>query len=159
MAGIEGEPDITTPLGFLGLTSISAIKLAVQLSKKYGVSLNAKEMVKTGTIQSVENEILAVMLSGGAAPAAEPAKQEAAVSRTFGLSAPQQGVYVDCLKNPASTIYRGDPARRETHPRRLCRGGSRPPRHSGLCGGQGLVRRDLRLLRHFLGGRTRPRGH
>ena len=105
MAGIEGEPDITTPLGFLGLTSISAIKLAVQLSKKYGVSLNAKEMVKTGTIQSVENEILAVMLSGGAAPAAEPAKQEAAVSRTFPLSAPQQGVYVDCLKNPASTIY------------------------------------------------------
>ncbi len=105
MAGIEGEPDITTPLGFLGLTSISAIKLAVQLSKKYGVSLNAKEMVKTGTIQSVENEILAVMLSGEAAPAVEPAKQEAAVSRTFGLSAPQQGVYVDCLKNPASTIY------------------------------------------------------
>ncbi|MBQ9892580.1 MAG: amino acid adenylation domain-containing protein [Bacteroidales bacterium] len=105
MAGIEGEPDITTPLGFLGLTSISAIKLAVRLSKKYGVSLNAKEMVKTGTVQSVENEILASMLSGEAAPAAGPARQEAAASRTFALSAPQQGVYVDCLKNPASTIY------------------------------------------------------
>jgi len=48
---------ITTVLGYVGLTSISAIKLAVQVNKRYGVTLDAKSLVKTGTLQSIENEI------------------------------------------------------------------------------------------------------
>jgi amino acid adenylation domain-containing protein len=94
---------VTTVLGYAGLTSISAIKLAVQINKRYGVTLDSKSLVKTGTIQSIENEILKAMLAGGAKPAAETTKAKAITSAP--LSYAQTGVYFDCLKNPASTIY------------------------------------------------------
>ena len=100
------EFGVTTPLGYAGLTSISAIKLAVQVNKRFGVSLDSKNLVKTGTIQSIENEILTAMLSGEHTEAKDTApsqKQESPTS--VPLSYAQTGVYFDCLKNPASTIY------------------------------------------------------
>ena len=59
VAGIIGNADfgITTVLGYAGLTSISAIKLAIQVNKRFGITLNAKSLVKNGTLQSIENEI------------------------------------------------------------------------------------------------------
>ena len=65
IAAIVGNTDfgITTVLGYAGLTSISAIKLAVQVNKRYGVTLDSKSLVKTGTLQSIENEILHSLLS------------------------------------------------------------------------------------------------
>ena len=106
VAGIVNNTDfgVTTVLGYAGLTSISAIKLAVQVNKRFGVTLDSRSLVKTGTIQSIENEILKQMLAGGNMPAAETAKT--AEARTSApLSYAQTGVYFDCLKNPASTIY------------------------------------------------------
>ena len=101
------EFGVTTVLGFAGLTSISAIKLAVQINKRFGVTLDSRNLVKTGTIQSIENEILKTMLAGGIVEAQGPASpapaQEARTSAP--LSYAQTGVYFDCLKNPASTIY------------------------------------------------------
>ena len=101
------EFGVTTVLGFAGLTSISAIKLAVQINKRFGVTLDSRNLVKTGTIQSIENEILKTMLAGGTVEAQGPASpapaQEARTSAP--LSYAQTGVYFDCLKNPASTIY------------------------------------------------------
>ncbi len=94
---------VTTVLGYAGLTSISAIKLAVQVNKHYGVALDSKSLVKTGTIQSIENEILKAMLAGGAKPGNETPKANAITSAP--LSYAQTGVYFDCLKNPTSTIY------------------------------------------------------
>ena len=95
---------VTTVLGYAGLTSISAIKLAVQVNKRYGVTLDSRSLVKSGTIQSIENEILKQMLAGGNMTAAETSKStEARTSAP--LSYAQTGVYFDCLKNPASTIY------------------------------------------------------
>ena len=95
---------VTTVLGYAGLTSISAIKLAVQVNKRYGVTLDSRSLVKSGTIQSIENEILKQMLAGGTMTAAETSKStEARTSAP--LSYAQTGVYFDCLKNPASTIY------------------------------------------------------
>ena len=96
---------VTTLLGYAGLTSISAIKLAVQVNKRYGVTLDSRSLVKTGTVQSIENEILKAMLAGGTQPAAEKPKAEAKVITSAPLSYAQTGVYFDCLKNPASTIY------------------------------------------------------
>ena len=60
VAGIIGNTDfgIMTVLGHAGLTSISAIKLAIQVNKRYGITLDAKSLVKNGTLQSIENEIL-----------------------------------------------------------------------------------------------------
>ena len=95
---------VTTVLGYAGLTSISAIKLAVQVNKRYGVTLDSRSLVKTGTVQSIENEILKALLEGSVETQnlASPA-QEARNSAP--LSYAQTGVYFDCLKNPASTIY------------------------------------------------------
>ena len=95
---------ITTVLGYVGLTSIMAIKLAIQINKRFGVTLDSKALAKTGSIQSIENEILTALMSGGAA------KQEAAETAhadmsNIPLSYAQMGVYVDSVKNPESTIY------------------------------------------------------
>ena len=116
VAGIVNNSDfgITTRLGYVGLTSITAIKLAVMVNKRYGVTLEARDLVKGGSIQSVENEILSSFLSAGdrktdAASArgkGEPAMQTVAGGgTTVGLSYAQTGVYFECMKNPASTIY------------------------------------------------------
>ena len=94
---------VTTVLGYAGLTSISAIKLAVQVNKRYGVTLDSRTLVKSGTIQSIENDILTLMLSGHATTQSSAAAGQARTSAP--LSYAQTGVYFDCLKNPASTIY------------------------------------------------------
>ena len=95
---------MTTVLGYAGLTSISAIKLAVQVNKRYGVTLDSRSLVKTGTIQSIENEILKALLEGSVETQnlASPSQE---TRKSAPLSYAQTGVYFDCLKNPASTIY------------------------------------------------------
>ena len=95
---------ITTPLSYVGLTSISAIRLAVQVNKQYGVELDSRQLVKSGTLQQIENQILEKMLQDGGGSGAE-VKPEKAVLTEAPLSYAQTGVYFDCLKNPVSTIY------------------------------------------------------
>ena len=109
IASIVNNKDfgITTVLGYAGLTSISAIKLAVQINKRYGVTLDSKSLVKTGTLQTIENEILTSLLEAKDAPApihdkeASPSKSQGKVA----ISYAQTGVYFDCLKDPTSTVY------------------------------------------------------
>ena len=112
IAGIVNTTDfgITTVLGYAGLTSISAIKLAVQVNKRYGVALDSKSLVKSGTLQSIENEILAAMLNGQSVAQQKPEKDSSLFTlhsslKTVPLSYAQTGVYFECLKNPTSTIY------------------------------------------------------
>ncbi len=96
---------VTTVLGYAGLTSISAIKLAVQVNKRYGVTLDSRSLVKTGNIQSIENEILQALLAGGTVETQNLASPAQEARNSAPLSYAQTGVYFDCLKNPASTIY------------------------------------------------------
>ncbi|MBR5169909.1 MAG: amino acid adenylation domain-containing protein [Muribaculaceae bacterium] len=96
---------VMTVLGYAGLTSISAIKLAVQVNKRYGVTLDSRSLVKTGTIQSIENEILKAMLAGGNAETQNEATSTHSALTRAPLSYAQTGVYFECLKNPVSTIY------------------------------------------------------
>ena len=110
---------VTTILGYAGLTSISAIKLAVQVQKRYNVALDAKSLVKTGTLQSIENEILKHVFTEGAsikngglatdvdsfASDAQPNSTSGIQHSSFPLSYAQTGVYFDCLKNPSTTLY------------------------------------------------------
>ena len=98
------EFGVTTVLGYVGLTSIMAIKLAIQINKRFGVTLNSKALAKKGSIQSIENEILTAMMSGGAAKQEEADAAHADMS-SIPLSYAQMGVYVDSIKNPESTIY------------------------------------------------------
>ena len=105
IAGIVGNSEfgITTPLGYAGLTSISSIRLAVQVNKRYGVALDSKSLVKTGTLQSIENDILSHLMAGEKSSTVSTKKGESKTS--VPLSYAQTGVYFECLKNPTSTIY------------------------------------------------------
>jgi len=105
VAGIVGNTDfgITTVLGFAGLTSISAIRLAVMVNKRFGVTLDSKSLVKSGTLQAIENEILSKLMSGETTAKADTPAHE--TRSCAPLSYAQTGVYFDCLKQPTSTIY------------------------------------------------------
>ena len=107
IASIVNSTDfgVTTPLGYAGLTSISSIRLAIQINKRYGVALDSKSLVKTGTVQSIENEILKQLLTDGNTPKPDSPKEEATDLTSAPLSYAQTGVYFECLKNPTSTIY------------------------------------------------------
>lgn len=98
---------IVTPLSYAGLSSISAMRLATQIYKRYGVRLDGKSIVKDGTIQDIENKILTDILAGNGKHATEEqaAHPQKAIATTYPLSHSQTGVYFDCMKNPTSTIY------------------------------------------------------
>ena len=97
--------DIVTTLGLAGLTSITAIKLATMVFKRYGVTLDSKTLVKTATVQSIENEILTHLLSQDASAATATPAAMAQKYTDAELTYAQTGVYFECLKNPASTVY------------------------------------------------------
>ena len=93
---------ITTDLRYVGLTSILAIKVATQIYKRYGVQLDAQLLTKGANIQTVENEILTAMLSGGTTVSTTDTTGQIASAP---LAYSQAGVYFDCMKNPTSTLY------------------------------------------------------
>ena len=101
---------ITTVLGYAGLTSIMAIKLAIQINKRFGVTLDSKSLAKTGTLQSIENEILRGMMEEGRGmrdevPGQARDEEKHADTNNIPLSYAQMGVYVECMKQPEATVY------------------------------------------------------
>ena len=102
--------NITDVLGYVGLTSITSIKLATLIYKKYGIQIPANTLAKTGTLQSIENEILEMWMSGGNKNenknenGNENENEKSSLS-SAPLTYPQTGVYLDCMKNPGSTLY------------------------------------------------------
>ena len=107
IAAIVNNSDfgVTTNLGYVGLTSISSIKLAVIVNKRYGVALDSRALVKNGSIQTIENEILKLLLSGKDITNKQQTSDLKQERHSAPLSYAQTGVYFECLKNPASTIY------------------------------------------------------
>jgi amino acid adenylation domain-containing protein len=100
------EFSITDILGFFGLTSISSIRLATLIYKKYGVQVDSKTLA-TGSLQSIENIIIRSLLERKDAPEETPAlgSQQPESVQTAELTYPQLGVYFDCMKNPGSVMY------------------------------------------------------
>jgi len=98
-----GDFPITLPLTSLGLTSISSLKLAIEVHKRYGVKLNNSELTHGATLQDIENTILDTLLRKG--PQEDPKPQEREEKLSAPLTGAQTGVYFDCRKNPDSTIY------------------------------------------------------
>ena len=101
---------VTTVLGYAGLTSIMAIKLAIQINKRFGVTLDSKSLAKTGTLQSIENEILRGMMEEGRGkrdevPGQARNEEKHADTNNIPLSYAQMGVYVECMKQPEATVY------------------------------------------------------
>ncbi len=107
VAGIVGNSDfgITTDLRYVGLSSISAIKLATQVYKRFGVQLDAKQLIKGANLQTIENEILKQMLNGNQNTEAPASQDSAPEPSRIPLSFAQTGVYFECMKNPTSTLY------------------------------------------------------
>ena len=96
--------DITTDLRYVGLSSISAVKLATKVYKRYGVQLDAKKFIKGGSVQTIENAILESLLNQSDSPK-DGLSAERSVSDSGPLSYAQLGVYFECMKNPTSTLY------------------------------------------------------
>ena len=94
------EFSVTTELNYLGLASISAIKLATKIYKKFGVTVPAKKLLG-GTVESIENELLAHWISG---EVGERQKISSSVTSAT-ISGVQRGIYLECMKNPLSTSY------------------------------------------------------
>ena len=111
---------VTTPLGYVGLTSIMAIKLAIKINKRFGVTLDSKSLAKTGTLQSIENEVLRVMmeeergskeeipgqaLNRRSVTANGANEEKHSDTNNIPLSYAQMGVYVECIKQPEAAVY------------------------------------------------------
>ena len=94
---------ITTVLGYTGLTSITAMKLAVEINKRYGIELDAKSMAKEVTIQSIENEIIKSLMDGGRSKKGETETHLNLTSAPLNYA--QLGVYYECMKHPLDVTY------------------------------------------------------
>ena len=89
----------TAELNYLGLASISAIKLSTQLYKIFGVNIPVKKLL-SGTLETIEDEILTFLLSDK-----KSGDKISAVASSIRISNVQRGIYLECMKNPLSTSY------------------------------------------------------
>lgn len=95
---------VTDNLLFAGLNSLSVIKLAVELHKEFGFEANVKQMMKECSVISIEDQLQEYLMSGALAKNTAETKQKAYKS-LYPLSKTQLGVYLDCMKNPYTTLY------------------------------------------------------
>ena len=99
--GIEGA-SLTEPLMLYGLSSLSGLRLATELFKRYGIQADMNSFAKTATLQSIENEILKSWMAGDASCHSE--RSEESLHPQL-LTNQQAGVFLDCMKAPQETIY------------------------------------------------------
>ena len=96
---IEGV-GLTEPLYLYGLSSLSALRLATALYKKYGIQVDMNNFAREATLQTIENEVLKNLLKGGAGAQAQ--SREAAPAE---LTGQQTGIWFECMKAPHETVY------------------------------------------------------
>ena len=92
--------NINSHLSKYGLTSISSIRLAAVLFKKYQIEFKNRELISSGTIKLIEDRILSKKTN----IKSEEKKDEKIINSTP-LTFSQQGVYAECIKNPSLTQY------------------------------------------------------
>ena len=110
-AGIGGF-GLTDPLYYSGLSSLSALRLATELYKRYGLEPDMNTFVKTASLQGIENEVLQKLMAGSSSSSessCHPERSEGSASEGSlhpqELTFQQMGLYLDCVKNPSSTAY------------------------------------------------------
>ena len=98
--------DILDNLISIGMTSLSVIKLAVELNKVFnGFEPQVKKMMKGCSVLSIEDDIQEYMFSGAMNFAKQPKEEAKSHKAFYPLSQTQLGVYLDCMKNPYNTFY------------------------------------------------------
>ena len=85
---------IDTDLHVVGLTSITSIRLSVMLSKAFDVDMAISDLKGDCTVRALESLI-----------AGKSGHEELEKLDEYPLSMIQQGLFVDCIANPGSTIY------------------------------------------------------
>ena len=93
---------LTEPLYYSGLSSLSALRLATELYKRYGLEPDMNSFPKTASLQSIENDILKLLLSKDKKEEETPENTE---DQPQELTFQQTGLYLDCVRNPSSTAY------------------------------------------------------
>ena len=88
------EFGITTDIYEAGLTSISAIKLNILISKAFDIVIKTSDIKNHPTIQ---------MLEGFVQTAGKETKRE--VQENYPLTNTQEGIFIECTANMGSTIY------------------------------------------------------
>ncbi len=101
----HGDFDISENLINAGMTSLSVIKLAVELNKTFGFEAQVKKMMKGCSVLSIEDELQEFMFSGAVKPKETEEKEKKEHKTFYPLSKTQLGVYIDCMKNPYGTTY------------------------------------------------------
>ena len=95
---------LTEPLYYSGLSSLGALRLATELYKRYGLEPDMNSFAKTASLQSIENDILQILLSGDSRHS-ERSEESPGKDQPQELTFQQTGLYFDCIKNPSSTAY------------------------------------------------------
>lgn len=105
VSGILGHNNfsITDDLLYRGLTSLSVIKLSMQVYKRFGYSPDAKTLMEGCSIIAIENAIQQHLLSKPLT--AKTDHTQTASGNAMPLSQNQQGVYFDCMRRPGEMIY------------------------------------------------------
>ena len=85
---------IGTDIFSAGLTSIGAIKLNVLLSKEFDVPVSISELREYSTVEALEK-----LLSS------KETVEEYEVLSDYPLTETQNGILVECVSNPSSTVY------------------------------------------------------
>ncbi len=103
--GIIGtdEIDISADIMHCGMTSLSIIKLAVELNKSFGYDADIKTLMKGCTVMSIEDDIVNYLLTAKDTPVIVQTEREKAEFAP--LSYTQYGVYSECMKRPEDTFY------------------------------------------------------
>ena len=111
ISGIVGRTGfgITDRFINIGLSSISSIRLAMIIYKRFGIQLDTRKLISEGCIQSIENIILAGLLKKDVQdndiPSGKPAENANPAVQSCRLSFAQQGVYTECQANPDAVMY------------------------------------------------------
>jgi len=98
---------VNDELSFVGLSSLSAIKVATLIYKRFGLQLKSQELMNGATLLSIENQILQRFLT---TPPAESHLVDTTTTHSSSkmpapLSFTQQGVYAECQTNPDAIQY------------------------------------------------------
>ena len=100
--GVSAEDiDVTADLMYAGMTSLSIIKLAVEMNKVFGFNAEVKNLMKGCSVLSLESEIIEYLLDKDVKTDTEKKPEASSVP----LSYEQFGVYSECMKNPYDTFY------------------------------------------------------
>ena len=99
------EFSVETNLLYAGLTSLSAIMLAVEIEKEYQVELEVKQMMRQCSILSLENAVYQALRTRPGTETKESREEDGREAEDYPLTQTQLGVYYDAVKRPEDMAY------------------------------------------------------